>query len=70
MLILTGHTLKDSEYTIKYHRGELPTEAEEAAISPADRELNAQLRKPPMVLDADRDTILRTLDEQMALQTA
>jgi threonine synthase len=70
VLVLTGHTLKDSEYTIQYHRGELLTEAEERAIPAADREWNAQLRKPPIVLDADREAILRTLDEQMAMQPA
>jgi threonine synthase len=65
VLILTGHTLKDSSYTIDYHRGELLNEAEESAIPAADRALHAELRKPPIVLDADRDSILRTLEEQM-----
>ncbi len=67
VLILTGHTLKDSDYTIKYHRGELLTAAEEAEATAAERALNMQLRKPPVVLDANLDTILRTLDEQMAV---
>jgi threonine synthase len=68
VLILTGHTLKDSEYTIQYHRGELLTDAEERGETAAERALHGQMRKPPIVLDADRDTILRTLDEQMAGQ--
>ena len=34
VLLLTGHTLKDSEYTIDYHRGELLTAAELAARHP------------------------------------
>ena len=67
VLILTGHTLKDSGYTIDYHRGELFSEAEERAIPGEVRALHAELRKPPIVLDADRDSILRTLDEQMAV---
>jgi threonine synthase len=66
VLILTGHTLKDSDYTIHYHRGELLDAAEAAAETTVERALHAQLRKPPMVLDANRDAILRTLDEQMA----
>ncbi len=33
VLLLTGHTLKDSEYTIKYHLGELLTEAEMAGAA-------------------------------------
>ena len=67
VLILTGHTLKDSDYTIKYHRGELLTEAEEAEANASERALHTQLQKPPIVLDANLDTILRTLDQQMAV---
>ena len=67
VLILTGHTLKDSDYTIKYHRGELLTAAEEAEANAVERAQHVQLRKPPLVLDANLDTILRTLDEQMAV---
>ena len=63
VLILTGHTLKDSEYTIHYHRGELLTDEDYARLSPADRSLDHILRKPPIALDADRDTVLRTLDQ-------
>ena len=65
VLILTGHTLKDSDYTIHYHRNELLTADEQAAESMGDRLLHAQLRKPPIVLDADRDTVLRELEQQM-----
>ncbi|SNS77267.1 threonine synthase [Granulicella rosea] len=66
VLILTGHTLKDSDYTIHYHKGDLLTAEEKAAISPADAELNSLLQKPPIVLEANRDVVLRTLDEHMA----
>ncbi len=65
VLLLTGHTLKDSDYTIHYHRDELLTAEESAGIAPADRALHATLRKPPMVLDADPDTVLRTLESHM-----
>ena len=68
VLILTGHTLKDSDYTIQYHRGELLNAAELASATPDEHSLHAQLRKPPLVLDADRDTVLRALDSEM-LQT-
>jgi threonine synthase len=67
VLILTGHTLKDSDYTIQYHRRELLTEAEERGQTAAETALHGSLRKPPIVLDADRDTILRELEKQMAL---
>lgn len=67
VLILTGHTLKDSAYTIDYHRGELFTEAETSQISPADQAVHGALRKPPIVLDADTDTVFRALESQMKL---
>jgi len=35
VLVLTGHTLKDPDYTIQYHRGELPAEAEAGDLGPA-----------------------------------
>ena len=47
VLILTGHTLKDSAYTIDYHRNELFTDAENAQLSPAERAQHAALRKAP-----------------------
>src|ERR1700678_3614527 len=37
VLILTGHTLKDSQYTIDYHRGELLTPAELAGATAPER---------------------------------
>ncbi len=59
VLILTGHSLKDPDYTIDFHRGELfkgtPDENAAAALNP--------LRRPPVVLDATLDAILRTLDQ-------
>jgi threonine synthase len=67
VLVLTGHTLKDSNYTIDYHRGELFTEEENASISPEDHLLHAALRKPPVVLEADTDTVFRELEAQMKL---
>jgi threonine synthase len=67
VLILTGHTLKDSAYTIDYHRGELFTDEESAQISGSDQILHAALRKPPIVLDADTDTVFRALESQMKL---
>ncbi|WP_449240093.1 threonine synthase [Edaphobacter flagellatus] len=67
VLILTGHTLKDSNYTIDYHRGELFTAEETAEISAADQVLHAALRKPPVVLEADTDTVFRELESQMKL---
>ncbi len=66
VIVLTGHTLKDSEYTIKYHRGELLTAEETAGATAAERAGHAGLRRPPVVLDADLDVVLRELEAQMA----
>lgn len=52
VLVLTGNLLKDPDFTIEFHRGELFKDA------PA---LNA-LRRPPVVLDATLDAVMRTLD--------
>ena len=66
MLVLTGHTLKDPQYTIDYHRGELLTAAEIAGATEAERARHAALRKPPLVLEADESVVLRALEERMA----
>lgn len=59
VLILTGHVLKDPEYTIQFHRGDLsvPRMADDEF-----RALTAAQRKAPIVLDADADAVLRALD--------
>jgi threonine synthase len=61
VLILTGHLLKDPEYTINFHRGDLsvPRMAEDEF-----RTLSARQRKAPIVLDADADAVLRALDAE------
>jgi threonine synthase len=65
VLILTGHTLKDSAYTIDYHRGALLTAAEMASATPEELAEHERLRKPPMVLEADSDVVLRALEPYM-----
>ena len=70
VLILTGHTLKDSQYTIDFHRGELLTPAEMAGATAAERSQHELLRKPPMVLEADESVVLRALEERMAITDA
>ena len=62
VLLLTGHTLKDSQYTIDFHRGDLLAPAELTGISAAEIAKLASLRREPLVLDADADKILRALD--------
>jgi threonine synthase len=56
VLVLTGNLLKDPDYTIEFHRGELFKESENANT------LNS-LRRPPIILDATLDAVIRTLEQ-------
>jgi threonine synthase len=58
VLLLTGHTLKDSEYTIDFHRETLLTAEESAGL---EREL-AQKRRATLSLEASPDAVLRVLE--------
>ena len=57
VLLLTGHTLKDPEYTIDFHKDLLATGVAEAEA----------YRKPPMVLEANESAVLRALEAEMAV---
>jgi threonine synthase len=58
VLILTGNLLKDPDYTMDFHRGELfsgsGNEKENTALN--------SFRHPPVVLDASLDAIIQALD--------
>ncbi|HUC29500.1 MAG TPA: hypothetical protein VMR80_07945, partial [Candidatus Acidoferrum sp.] len=58
VLVLTGNLLKDPDFTIAFHRGELFSEEEDGE---AKRAL-AKLRRPPMVLDATLDAVVGALE--------
>jgi threonine synthase len=59
VLVLTGNLLKDPDFTIEFHRGELfkgsADEGASAALSP--------LRRAPIVLDATLDAVMRALEQ-------
>jgi threonine synthase len=59
VLILTGHVLKDPEFTLKFHRGDLFTGT---AFESEATDLVSQQRAP-IVLDANVDAVVRILDE-------
>jgi len=58
VLLLTGHTLKDPDYTIQFHRGELLTDAESAGFH---AEIGS-LRRNTVELEANTDAVLRELE--------
>ena len=62
VLVLTGHTLKDADYTIDFHRGTLLSEQEAAGH---EQEI-AGLRRNAMVVDATPAAVLDTMKGLMA----
>ena len=54
VLILTGHVLKDPDYTLDFHRDQL-------GITLSSE--TARLRRPPQVLDADVESVIRILEK-------
>jgi len=59
VLVLTGSPLKDPDFTMEFHRGDLfDGTAGESASAALDR-----LRRPPIVLDATLDAVIRTLEQ-------
>jgi threonine synthase len=56
VLLLTGHTLKDPEYTIDFHQGVLAADMPEAA----------GYRRPPVVLEPNESVVMRALETEMA----
>ena len=59
VLILTGNLLKDPDFTMEFHRGDLfgatGKECESASLQ--------GLRHPPLVLDATLDAVIKALEE-------
>ena len=62
VLLLTGHTLKDPEYTIQFHRGELFTAAENRGAEDTERRESESLQRTPLVLNPDVDKLLSALE--------
>ena len=57
VLLLTGHTLKDADYTINFHRGALLSESESGG---REQEL-ASLQRNAVVVDPTPEAVLATL---------
>jgi threonine synthase len=59
ILVLTGNLLKDPDFTMEFHRGDL---FQGAAREPENAKLD-RFRHPPVVLDATLDAVIRTLEQ-------
>ncbi len=59
ILILTGHVLKDPEYTLKFHRGDLFPGVENEQWNRGMQ----RLQRAPVVVDASADAVLRILEQ-------
>lgn len=59
ILILTGHLLKDPEFTLKFHRGDLFSGTADERES---GKLSSQQRAP-VVLEANADAVIRTVEK-------
>ena len=57
VLVLTGHTLKDADYTIDFHRGTLLTEDEAKGL---ETQIGA-LQRNAITVDATPEAVLATL---------
>ena len=58
VLILTGHLLKDPDFTIKFHRGDLFAGTGDAAEAVKTK----HLQRAPVVLDANLEAVIAELD--------
>lgn len=59
VLILTGHLLKDPDFTIKFHRGDLFDESSVAKHAA----LSKHLQRAPIVLDAELGAVVKALND-------
>ncbi len=58
VLVLTGHLLKDPDFTIKFHRGELFA----GTPSATEARRHEHLQRAPVVLDADLEAVIGALE--------
>jgi threonine synthase len=62
VLVLTGHTLKDADYTIDFHRGTLLREEEKSGV---EQQIEP-LRRNAISMDADPASVLAALKDASA----
>jgi threonine synthase len=59
VLVLTGHLLKDPDFTLKFHRGDLFS----GTTQEVEARSLARQQRAPFVLEASADAVLRALEE-------
>ena len=59
VLILTGHLLKDPDFTLQFHRGDLFA----GTAQEKESSILAVQQRAPIVLDASADAVVRTLEQ-------
>jgi threonine synthase len=62
VLLLTGHTLKDSAYTIDFHQGSLLNPVETSSMNAEQRRQMARKQRPTVPVEASSDAVLRILE--------
>jgi len=65
VLLLTGHVLKDPEYTLDFHQQKLLTETEKASLIAEDKTEVRRLARAPQVVDATADAVMRALEAEV-----
>ena len=65
VLLLTGHTLKDADYTIDFHRGSLLSDEETGGSGSAISADIAALRRNAIAVDATPAAVLAAMKEQI-----
>jgi threonine synthase len=64
--ILTGNMLKDPDYTLRYHTGELYEEfTTESTVTARGRKLESTFANPPVVVDATAEALRAAILERM-----
>jgi threonine synthase len=64
--ILTGHVLKDPDYTVRYHLGELYEDyVTETAVTQRSNKLVSTFANRPVEVDADGDAIAAVIEQRL-----
>jgi len=64
--ILTGNVLKDPDYTLRYHTGELYEEfTTESTVTTKNHKLESRFANPPVVVDATLDALREAIQSRL-----